>query len=450
MDLAIFFVLPWLTAIPIYFLRRLRILATALSLGTLATQAMTLQRLSLDRQASFLGVEMVLDLPTRVLLLLTLAVTAFLVLAIWRMALDDLLPAFAPVLVSLAGAALAAQSTVVAGTLLILLVLAAALLVPRDLPKGAAPALKPLVVVALAFVCFVLATGWEQTYRLNPDFVYLQERMAVAWGVAFLAILMAVPFHLVVPDLGRGRITGLVYILALVDGVALVQMLRLLGGRPWLPAMVTPWFVTLGLIMALIGGVLAVGQDRLGRIVAYTTIADLGCVLVGVGSATMSGLTGAVLHVGNRILALTLLAVVVAVIRRLAPDDRLNELHGLAGALPWTTGGLIVGALAMGGLPPTLGFVGRLLILKAAHEVDPLLMTGLLISMAGVILAYVRVVGVVFFGPRRSAGLTRGEPAGLLILALAAIVLALGIYPNPLLETVSSIAQRLAFFSGRF
>jgi NADH:ubiquinone oxidoreductase subunit 2 (subunit N) len=69
--------------------------------------------------------------------------------------------------------------------------------------------------------------------------------------------------------------------------------------------------------------------------------------------------------------------------------------------------------------------------------------------MAGVVLAYVRVVGALFVGSRRPvAANVRGEPAGVLILALALIVLALGIYPNPLLETVQSITQRLAFFSG--
>jgi len=447
-DLAIFLLLPWLAIIPIYFLRRLRIVAVTLSLGTLVMQATALQHIPLDRQATFLGVEMALDPPTRALSLLMLAVTAFLVVFVWRADPDDLLPAFAPALVALAGAALLAQSTVVAGTLLILLTLAAALLVPRSAPGGGAPALKPLVVVAPAFVCFVLVAGWEQTYQLNPDFAYLQDRMAITWAFAFAAILAVVPFHLVVPELGRGRISGLVYVLALVDGVALIQMLRLLGSRPWLPPLATPWLVALGVLMALVGGLLALGQDRLGRIVAYSAIADLGCLLVGVGAATTLGLTGAILQVGSRVLTLTLLATVVAVIRRHAPDDRLSELHGLARALPWTTGGLIVGALAMGGLPPTLGFVGRLMILEAARQIDPLAMTGLLIGMAGVILAYVRVVGAIFVGPSRPATDARGEPAGVLILVLAFVVLALGIYPNPLLETVHSIAQRLAFFSG--
>jgi len=442
-DLAILLILPWLATIPIYFLRRLRILAAASSLVVLAAQATALQRIPLDRQATFLGMDMVLDPPARALLLLMLAVTAFLVALVWRVASDDLLAALAPALVALAGTALLAQDTVVAGTLLILLALAAAVLVPR--PGGSAPALKLLVVIAPAFLCFVLVAGWEQVYQLNPDFTYLPDRMAITWALAFAAILTVAPFHLVVPGLGQGRITGLVYVLALVDGVALVQMLRLLGSRPWLPPLATPWLVAMGVLMALVGGLLALGQDRLGRIVAYSAIADLGYLLAGVGTATTLGLTGVTLHVGSRVLALTLLAAVVAVIRRHAPDDRLSELHGLARALPWTTGGLVVGALAMSGLPPTLGFVGRLLILEAVFQVDPALMTGLLIGTAGVVLACVRVVGAVFVGPRRAAA---GEPAGILILALALVVLVLGVYPNPLLEAVQGIAQRLAFFSG--
>ncbi len=448
MELATLLILPWLTLVPIYFLRRVRFLAAASSLGVLAVQAVALRSISLDRGTAFLGMEMALDLPTRSLWLLMLAATAFLVIMAWRSAEDELLSALAPALTSLAGMALLVQSTVVAGTWLILLAMASAMLVPRPAWEGSAAAFKPLAVVAPAFVCFVLAAGWEQTYQLNPDFTYLQDRLAIVWGLAFAAILAVAPFHLVVPDLGHGRITGLVYALALVDGVALIQMLRLLGSRPWLPPLATPWLLAVGALTALVGGLLALGQDRLGRIVAYSAIADLGFLLVGVGTATTLGLTGAVLQAGSRILTLSLLAATVTVIRRHAPDDRLSELGGLARALPWTTGGLIVGALAITGLPPTLGFVGRLFVLEALPQSDPLLMAGLLVSMAGMALAYVRVVGALFSGPRRPAGVARGEPGGILILALAFIVLALGLYPNPWLEIAQGIVQRLAFFSG--
>ncbi|MBU1879123.1 MAG: hypothetical protein KJ734_09240, partial [Chloroflexi bacterium] len=316
MDLAIFVILPFLAVIPIYLLRRIRLLAVGLSLGVLAAQAGALQNIPLDRQAEFLNIAIVLDVPTRALLLLTLAVSAFLLLVAWRTATDELLPAVVPALIALAGLALMAQDTMVAGTLLILYALGALVLVPRGAPDGSAPALKPLVIIAPAFVCFVLAAGWEQTYQLNPDFTYLQERMAIVWALAFAAIMAVIPFHLVVPSLGQGRITGLVYALFLVDGIALIQMLRLLGSRPWLPELTMPWLTTAGVLMVLIGGVLAVGQNRLGRIVAYAVVADLGWLLVGVGTATSLGLTGAVLHVGSRILVLALLGGVVAIVRR--------------------------------------------------------------------------------------------------------------------------------------
>ena len=414
-DLAIFLSLPWLAIIPIYLLRRLRLLAIGLSLGTLVMQALALQLVALDRQSVFLGLEMVLDLPARAFLLLILGVTALLVAFVWRADSDALLPVVAPVLVALAGAALAAQSVVVAGTLLILLAVATAVLVPRGPAHagllagehalgGAASALKPLVVVTPAFVCFVLAVGWEQTYQLNPDFIYLPGRIAIAWALAFAAILAVVPFHLVVPGLGQGRLTGLVYALALVDGVAVIQILRLLDSRPWLPPLATPWLMAAGVLTVLIGGVLALGQRRLGRLVAYSAIADLGWILVGVGTAKTLGLTGAVLQVGSRVLVLALLAAAVTNLRRYEPDDRLDELHGLARVLPWTTWGLIVGALALVGLPPTFGFVGRLMTLEAVRGSDPMWLAGLLIGMAGVVLAYVRVVGALFVGGLHGAG----------------------------------------------
>ncbi len=448
MELATLLILPWLAVVPIYFLRRVRFLAAALSLGVLTLQARAVQSISLDRGTTFLGLEMVVDLPSRALLLLTLAATAFLVILTWRSAGDELLPAVAPALVALAGMALLVQSTVVAGTWLILLAMASMLLVPRPVLVGSAAALKPLAVTAPAFVCFVLVAGWEQTYQLNPDFTYLPDRMAAVWGLAFAAILAVVPFHLVVPDLGHGRITGLVYALALVDGVALIQVLRLLGSRPWLPPLAIPWLLAIGAITALVGGLLAPGQDRLGRIVAYSAIADLGFLVVGVGTATTLGLTGVVLQMSSRILTLSLLAATVATIRRHAPDDRLSALGGLARALPWTTGGLVVGALAIAGLPPTLGFVGRLLILEALSPTEQLLRAGLVVSMAGVSLAYVRVGGALFGAPRRPTGTVWGEPAAILTLALALVMVALGLYPNPLLAAAQDVVQRLAFFSG--
>lgn len=279
-----------------------------------------------------------------------------------------------------------------------------------------------------------------------------------------------VPLHVWLPEAHPAAPS---HISAIMSGVmiktgiyGLLRVLTLLGAP-------SAWWgyllLAIGLSSGVLGAVFALAQDDLKRLLAYSSVENMGIIALGLGlgvlgvrahaaALTVLGFGGALLHVLNHSLFKSLLFLGAGSVLH-AAGGRLDRLGGLLGRMPWTGVMFIVGAAAICGLPPLNGFVGEFLIYLAA-------LTGgaargnaagglLLIGAAGLALigglaaaCFTRACGCVFLGAPRSqaaAQAREARPAMLLPMGvLAAACIALGLAGSAVFRGLAPVIAALS------
>ena len=205
--------------------------------------------------------------------------------------------------------------------------------------------------------------------------------------------------------------------------VAFYGMWRTLAllGRP--PGWLAGILLLLGGFSALLGIAHAAVQNRLSRVIAYSSVENTGLIItgfgvaltgasVGNGSLVAIGLLAATLQMVTHTAAKSLLFTAAAGIEGPAGGDDLETLRGAGRRAPWSGTGLAVGALTLAGLPPTAGFVSEWFLLESLMQQFRVTSLGgrLTLALAGAAVAltagfagvtFVRIVGMVVLGPRR-------------------------------------------------
>jgi hydrogenase-4 component B len=232
--------------------------------------------------------------------------------------------------------------------------------------------------------------------------------------------------------------------------VAFYGMWRTLAllGRP--PGWLAGILLLLGGLSALLGIAHAAVQNRLSRVIAYSSVENSGLIITGFGVAltgaatgdqrlTAVGLLAATLQMVAHTAAKTLLFSSAAGLEAAAGSDDLEVLRGMGGRAPWSSTGLVIGAVTLAGLPPTAGFVSEWFLLESLMQQFRVTALGgrLTLALAGAAVAltagfagvtFVRLVGTVVLGSSRPGGSRSGE-YGLLgrvaVIALAVCPLAI-------------------------
>ena len=169
-----------------------------------------------------------------------------------------------------------------------------------------------------------------------------------------------------------------------------------------LSALILAW----GLITIIYGGLLALAQDDLKRLLAYSSISQMGYLIVGMASAVTAGLTGAVFHYVSHGLGKCILFAVAGILICQAHGIRsISRLGGLASKMPLSAVVFAIGFFTIAGAPPLAGFMSKLFIFKGAIEAG---LHGVSIKLALAILALfstiitvayaLRTIRRVFFG----------------------------------------------------
>jgi hydrogenase-4 component B len=206
------------------------------------------------------------------------------------------------------------------------------------------------------------------------------------------------------------------------------RTLALLGHPPgWLAGVL----LVLGGFAALLGIAHAAVQNRLSRVIAYSSVENSGLIITGFAVAltgaatgdqrlTAIGLLAATLQMIAHTAAKTLLFSSAAGIETAAGSDDLEALRGMARQTPWSGAGLAVGSVTLAGLPPTAGFVSEWFLLESLMQQFRVTALGgrLTLAIAGAAVAltagfagvtFVRLVGMVVLGPSGSRGSRSGE-----------------------------------------
>ncbi|MCC6146340.1 MAG: NADH-quinone oxidoreductase subunit N [Anaerolineaceae bacterium] len=246
------------------------------------------------------------------------------------------------------------------------------------------------------------------------------------------------PFHFWAPDVYEGAPTPVAGFLSTASKAAgFVVLMRILFT---VFSDITPvWtllLTVLSIASMLVGNLLALVQKNIKRLLAYSSIAQAGYILIGVAANSAPGTSGATYYL-IAYLATNLAAFgIISIINRTVGSDELARYAGLSRRSPGLALGLLAAMLSLGGIPPFAGFIAKLLVLGAAIQANLLVLAvaGVLNSVLG-LYYYLMVLKVVYM--HRSEEEDKPLPVQFsrkmaLGLCIAAI-LAMGVFFNPLL-----------------
>ncbi|MDD8015187.1 MAG: proton-conducting transporter membrane subunit [Acidobacteriota bacterium] len=255
--------------------------------------------------------------------------------------------------------------------------------------------------------------------------------LVVALLLTGLAVKLAmVPLYLWLPLVAESvpaAVVGLVT--AVVDVAAFGELLALKEGTPWLFEPALPW-LAFALLSAFVGAVLMLGQKDLKRLLAFSTIEDMGYLVLGVTAGGELGSAGAAAGAAVHALAKALL---FASLTKIEADGAPLSLSGkgMAARYPAAGAGFLCGALAMLGVPPTAGYPARWRLYECAGQVGAYALIILFAATALAVLAYSRVIAEYWWGGGDEAA-KEPEPAVLTaaLAALAALLFVFGLAPR--------------------
>ena len=207
-----------------------------------------------------------------------------------------------------------------------------------------------------------------------------------------------------------------------------------------------------GLATMIYGGAMAMMQDDIKRVLAYSSISQMGYILFGIGSDSTLGITGATLMYVSHGLGKAILFMMAGAIILQTGTRSMSRLGGLAGRMPYTAVIAMIGALTIMGIPPTSGFMAEWILFNGVLQSgvansDTLRIVAFGLGILATVLTAAYILWMykrIFFGKIPEQYTKIKDPNRYVIVtmaALAAITLILGVYPNPLLNPVADYIQ---------
>ncbi|WP_245926651.1 proton-conducting transporter membrane subunit [Breoghania corrubedonensis] len=209
--------------------------------------------------------------------------------------------------------------------------------------------------------------------------------------------------------------------------------------------------IGLGCVTLLYGEIQALRQRELKRMLAYSTLAQVGEIAAILGLGTALATDAALLHVTNHALMKTLLFYAAGAFILRTGLRYIDDLSGLGRVMPFTAGVYALASVAIMGLPPFSGFISKFLMIYAAAMAGSYLVAGILLagSVIGVVY-YTRVISTLFFKPYTGQASVREAPVSMLTAmgVLAALIVVGGVAPQFQLALVAPVGDAIAARSG--
>lgn len=312
-----------------------------------------------------------------------------------------------------------------------------------------------LSAAASAFMLFGMALIYAQTGTLS--FAELSHKLPgssaylAGFGVAMIAIalcfkLSLVPFHLWTPDVYQGAPAPVGALLATVSKVAVIAVLiRFLLQVPVeLTFFLQPIFVVIAIVSIAVGNLLALTQNNLKRMLAYSSVAHMGYLLIAIiagGSVAVETINVYLLtYVVTSLGAFGVISVLSAAGDTEDKED-ISHYRGLFWRNPYLAGAMTVMMLSLAGIPLTAGFIGKFYIFMTGVGTNSWVLLAALIIGSGLGLYYYLRVMIALY-ERTPDVPTMPSPAMggyVLVIVLAVLVLWLGVYPQPALEFINNL-----------
>jgi NADH-quinone oxidoreductase subunit N len=332
----------------------------------------------------------------------------------------------------------------------------------RDHGRSTEAAMKYFVLGALAsgFLLYGLSMLYGATGTLEIPKVFEQiaagriNRDVLVLGVVFVVSglafkLGAVPFHMWVPDVYHGAPTAVTLMIGGAPKLAAfaITIRLLVEGVLGLAVDWQQMLIVLAVASLAVGNLAAIAQSNLKRMLAYSTIAQMGFLLLGLSAGVVSGNTlsaanaysSAMFYIVTYVLTtLGTFGLILYLSREGFESEEVADLAGLARRRPWLAGVMSVFMFSLAGIPPMVGFFAKLAIIQALVTTNVTLyvvlaVVAVVFSLIGAFY-YLRVVKVMYFdAPADESPIVQGPGMGALLAVNGAAVLLLGPFSGGLL-----------------
>lgn len=258
----------------------------------------------------------------------------------------------------------------------------------------------------------------------------------------------AAPFHMWTPDVYQGAPSAVTAFFAIVPKLAAMALLIKLLMGPFY-AMALQWgqvLYALALLSTVVGAFAALVQDNVKRLMAYSSIGNMGYAMIGLVAASPAGVSASLLYL---VLYMFMTAGAFAIILSMRRGDlqvlNISDFAGLSQTRPFLAYGFAIILFSMSGIPPMAGFFGKLVVFEAAMEAE-LYVLGTIGVVSSVIAAfyYLRLIKVMFFDPPEDAINDDTPFARYVVLGVSLAMVTLFIFkPAGLMDLMDSAAQSL-------
>ena len=281
----------------------------------------------------------------------------------------------------------------------------------------------------------------ERIHELHSDgqeihVILVLGLVFIVAGIAFK--LGAVPFHMWVPDVYEGAPTPVTLFVGSAPKLAAFGLLMrlLVDGLSALKADWIDMLIILAVLSMGIGNVVAIAQANLKRMLAYSTIAHTGFLLLGLIAGNRSGYAASMFYViVYALMSMGAFGMIIVLGRKGFESDLLDDFRGLNERSPWLAFLMLILMLSMAGVPPFAGFWAKWSVLREVVAADQIWVATIAVLFAVVgLFYYLRVVRFVYFEkPVDTTPIACGTDLKVMISTNALAILALGVYPGALL-----------------
>ncbi len=268
-------------------------------------------------------------------------------------------------------------------------------------------------------------------------------------GMAFK--IAAVPFHMWTPDVYEGAPTPVTAFFASAPKVAAVAMLVRIAVGPF-GEQVVAWqqiVIFAALASIVVGALGAIGQQNLKRLLAYSSINNVGFVLIGLAAATPQGVSAVMVYLAIYVFMTIGSFVALLMLRDAqgAPLATFDDISGLATTSPALAWCLLALMFSLAGIPPLFGFWGKFVVFQAAVSADMIILAaiGIAASVIGAFY-YIKFIKVMFFDEPRGPAPAAAPMQHWVVLALCVLVISpLGYFLTPWLGSLADTAASSVF-----
>jgi multicomponent Na+:H+ antiporter subunit D len=364
---------------------------------------------------------------------------------------------------------------------------ACATVAAKDSPRAAEAALRYLLLASLASTMILFGIGMAYSITGNLNLTFLTKELAASWrtyprlattALGFLSLGFALkaalfPLHVWLPDAhsaapspSSAMLSGLV---VKIHAFTLIRMVYVVFAPMY--AYLAPLREALVVLaaLAIIGGsVFALVQDDLKRLLAYSTVAQVGYIFLGAGLGSPSAIMAAFFQIASHALTKSCLFLCAGIIIERTGRRRIRQMDGMSKVLPLTTAVFTVAALSMIGLPTLSGFIAKWYLFQGGLEARQPVFIGLIL-MSGLLNAayYLPIVWRFYFADPQACPVVVGRPvdapswprppvwkralarleapASMLapVTIMAAAVVVLGLWTTPAVAFLSKVARSL-------